>query len=47
MIDALRDATAAADKRFIAQLRQTDPDIASDVVQAEIISAASVSADGP
>jgi hypothetical protein len=47
VIDALREATAAADRRFIAHLRQAQPHIASDAVQAEMISAESVGADGP
>src|SRR5689334_19055024 len=41
VIVALREATAAADQRFIAHLHQAQPDKASDVVQAEIISAES------
>lgn len=47
VIDALREATAAADRRFIARLRSVQPDRASDVVAVEIISEQSVGTDGP
>lgn len=47
VIDALREATTAADRRFIEHLRRARPDVASDVVADEMISAGSVGADGP
>lgn len=43
---ALREATAAADRLFIAHLKRLDPDRASDIVIAEQISRASAE-DGP
>ena len=47
VIDALRDATAAADARFIEHLRHARPDRASDIVALEIVSERSVGAGGP
>ncbi|CAM3275172.1 hypothetical protein H7J08_12435 [Mycobacterium frederiksbergense] len=47
VIDALREATAAADRRFVAYLRTVLPTRASDVVTVELISEKSVGADGP
>jgi hypothetical protein len=45
--DAMRDATAAADARFVAHLRTVEPEKASDIVAAEQISAVSTAVDGP
>lgn len=47
MIDALGEATTAADTRFIQHLRQAPPDRVSDDVALEIISEESVGTDGP
>ncbi len=47
VIDALSEATTAADRRFIEHLRHVQSDVASDVVAAEIISEKSVDTDGP
>jgi hypothetical protein len=43
----MRNATAAADLRFVAHLRTVEPGKASDIVAAEQISAVSMAADGP
>lgn len=47
VIDALREATSAADKRFVERLRRARPDRVSDVVALEIISEKSVGSGGP
>lgn len=47
VIDALGAMTAYADALFIDYLRRTRPEVASDVVAAEMISDVSVGDDGP
>lgn len=47
VIDALRDAAAAADARYIDYLRRLPPEEAARIVEAEIRSKESVGADGP
>lgn len=47
VIDALREATSAADKRFVEHLRGARPDRVSDIVALEIIAESSVGSDGP
>jgi hypothetical protein len=47
VIDALRDATTAADVRFIEHLRQVQSDRVSDIVTLEAIKERSVGTDGP
>lgn len=47
VIEALREATAAADRRFIAHLKSSRSPGISDIVAVEQISARSVGSDGP